>query len=166
MAGQPVSRAREGRLPASGARGYSWAPFEAGNLVALRHGMYSRQVTTSLAEQLVDDLLGREPDLAHPRYRAEVSAWAIAEARAALALALLEQFDFDDERWERADKEWRGASDRAAKGRAKLGLNPRDHAALVHERASAEHSVVDLDEIRRRGREALEARGLDRDGAA
>lgn len=58
-------------------------PFEAGNLAAVRHGAFSKQLTGPLAEAIAAEQLARDdcPSyLRDPSYAAAVMAWAYAEA--------------------------------------------------------------------------------------
>lgn len=69
------------------ARGYSWAPFEAENTAAVKHGIHSARMVVPLAEQILAE---RRADptwpefLNQPVYAASVNAWARAEAMVVL----------------------------------------------------------------------------------
>ena len=76
------------------ARGYSWAPFEAGNFAAVKSGTQSERLLAPLAEAV---LLEARADpswpayLDEPVYAMSVSAWARAEAAVQLYTRYLER---------------------------------------------------------------------------
>jgi hypothetical protein len=73
------------------ARGYSWAPFQHGNEIGLRHGAWSDRHMDPWATELVEGLLA-DDDVAYlraPRWAAAVWAWARTEARVALVTEYL-----------------------------------------------------------------------------
>lgn len=167
-----------GRLPARGeghggpARGYSWEPFEEGNTAALVHGAYSPAIVDPVAEELLEAVLAEAATahLAAPQYAPALAAWARAEARIIVL-----------ERWLAENADQAGVLDaegellpavkllerverRAESLRSRLGLDPRSEADLTRSRADAGRSIADLDALRRRGREVLEARFRDDDG--
>jgi len=140
-------------------RGYSWAPFEKGNTVSTRHGVWSQRKVDPVAEELASGLLVDRPDLAgHPE---TVFAWARAEAR---CLLLAEHFAgglFDGDGNERPGLRLIAQFERLASDlRARLGLDPRSEAELARERGAATLTAVDLEAVRARGRASmLEAQG-------
>lgn len=143
------------------ARGYSWAPFEAGNAVSLRHGARSPRVYGTLAEELAAGMVHDRPDLA--AYPEALAAWATAEAQAALLRRHLDDAGLFD-----GAGKVRGALDhldrverRADRMRQRLGLDPRAEADLAHALASAASVAVDLEAIADRGRAVLAERGPD-----
>jgi hypothetical protein len=93
-------------------------------------------------------------------YRHAVEAWADAEARAALLREHLADVTMFDE-----DREPRGGTlkwliqfeKRADAMRRRLGLDPLAHAELARQRVEAERSAVDLDGLRERGAQFVEA---------
>jgi hypothetical protein len=127
----------------------------------LRHGAYSSRTTDPIARELVEGLLADRPDVAlHPE---AVWSWASAEAKTIALDAWLADHglvDGDGELYpaEAAAARW---SRRAELLRARLGLDPRSEADLARARADAHHAAVDLDGLRARGREILEARAVD-----
>ncbi len=142
----------------SDARGYSWAPFEPGNTVSVRHGVWSGRRVHPLAAELVTGLLAQRPDLA--AYPEMVEAWARAEARCLLLATWQAERGLLDDKGEVAGGRYVAQFERlAADLRSRLGLDPRSEAELLAARADAARNVVDLDAIRRRGVEALRARG-------
>lgn len=157
-----MSKKKEPRIlrRKDGTTSLSWGPasgtyrkFEKGNEVRLRHGARSERHVTPVAEELVAGLLEDRPDLA--QYPEALEAWARAEARALLMAGA----DFLDEDGHPINPRDVARFERlAADARARLGLDPKSEADLHKSRADAARSVVDLDAIRRRGREALEGR--------
>jgi hypothetical protein len=152
----PVHKAAEER-----ARSYVWEPFQPGNALSIRHGAKSEKVVGPLANQLAAWLVAEHPDLGESRYAFSISAWARAEARAALLSLYLDEqgfVDADDEARERLLAALRGEERRASEERKLLGLSPADHARLERQRAEAVVAgVASLDGIRAAGRQALEA---------
>jgi hypothetical protein len=171
MAGRPRRRERTGRPPAPGARGYSWRNFgedrpgdpvpDGGDYaasVSTRHGALSDRRIDPVAAELARGLLADRPDL--EGFPEAIGAWARAESRCIL---LAEWFAthglLDAEGKATASESLLSSSERLAMQlRASLGLDPRSEAALAAEQADAARSVVDLDALRARGREALKAR--------
>jgi len=70
------------------ARRYSWPPFQPGNEVGLRHGIYSPRKVDPLAAELVEMAVAQATYLAEPSYALAIWAWARAEAR----VQLLEEY--------------------------------------------------------------------------
>jgi hypothetical protein len=167
MAGMPERRRRRGEdphpernEPGQRARSYSWLPFEKGHVLSLRNGAWSERTIAPLAQELASWLCERYPDLGVDRYRFSVSAWAHAEARAAILEAELDWLIADGKGGaarERLAREVRAEGRRAAEERRNLGLEPRHHASLELERANAVAATPDLETLRRVGQAALAA---------
>jgi len=133
-------------------------PFERGNAVALRHGVWSDRRIDPVAVELTAAVFADRPDL--KAYPEVVAAWARAEARCLLIDGYLVQHGLVDDtgkphpilahvvRFENL----------AARLRERLGLDPLSDAQLARERVEATHAAVDLDALRARGRDVLEAR--------
>ncbi len=137
------------------ARGYSWAPFEKGNAVSLRHGARSRRIYEPLAADLAAGLLEERPDLQD--FPDALAAWAEAEARAELLRKwIADQTLFDDEEKPRSGVlTWlRSFEGQAESARRTLGLDPRSSAELTKLRAEATGQVFDIEALMARGREA------------
>jgi len=66
------------------ARGYSWAPFTAGNEVAVRHGAFSRRLIADRSVEVRADLLDRCPWIVDRVDDEALDRYARAEARARL----------------------------------------------------------------------------------
>ena len=84
--------------PDSGARGYSWPPFEPGNEVATVHGAHSERRVGPLAEQIATALLTHPetpPYVREPSYAAVVRAWSRAKAVVELLWRWLAEHDSD-----------------------------------------------------------------------
>jgi hypothetical protein len=144
----------------TGRRGYKWPSFTKGNeMSVVRHGVHSPRIVSGLAGELAEWLVSEYPDLAEPRYRFSVAAWARAETIAALLTHYLDQVDVvdDGEPRQKLLEQLRAASRHASEERAKLGLSPIDHARLEKQRAEAVAGAVDLGELMRRGDAALAA---------
>lgn len=124
------------------ARGYSWPPFEKGNEVAVRHGVYSPRRVDPLARDLVE-LVARDVDWWHDCDRPAVWAWARTEARVQLLVEwLAERGDLDDTGAVRPASELLTRLEaRAESLRARLGLDPLSRARLGRDTAAG---MVDL----------------------
>jgi len=150
------TRAPSTGLPARGpgkgpARRYSWQPFAAENLAALRSGVWSRRKVDPIASEFVLGLLADRPDLGG--YPEAVAAWARAEARCVL---LAEHFadGLIADGQERPGLRYVAQFERLASTlRERLGLDPRSEAELARDRVDAVRDAVDLDALRERGRE-------------
>jgi hypothetical protein len=144
--------------PASGvpAKG-SWPPFQPGHEISLRHGARSDRFVEPLAAAFRDVLLQDRPDLS--AYPEAVAAWATAEARCERLRVWTAEHGLVGE-----DGKVVNSHDilmfevQAARFRAQLGLDPISDALLQKSRADAVLTVVDLESIRQRGREALARR--------
>lgn len=143
------------------ARGYSWAPFEAGNTIRLVHGAYSPRTIAPLADELAAGLLAERPDLR--AFALAVAAWARAETIAAMLHLFLDErgvTDDDGEPRERILRELRAHERLAGEHRARLGLDPRSSVALARERLEAVRDAIDVEAVQARGVAALGRRGL------
>lgn len=130
--------------------------FETGNEVSVRHGIYSPRKVDPLAADLVALMLD-DPALGYlkaPAYRAELWAWARAEAR----VQLLDEYlaakagdggiaDPDANRVRSASLELHRAEARAASGRNRLGLNPLARAKLGKDVAQGQAANADVARI-------------------
>lgn len=155
---------------------------EPGHELSLQHGAYSPRKVDPLARDLVELVL-QDPDTAYlkaPSYRAELWAWARAEARVQLLEEYLAQragdeaiADPGDPRVASASLELHRASARAASARTRLGLTPLARARLGKDVAQGEVARLDvaqamaqLAELERQGRlPASLAEGGEGDGA-
>ena len=66
------------------ARGYSWEPFQPGNLKALRHGAHSERVVSARAEEIRSMLVETFPFLGQETFVEALERYCRAEARARL----------------------------------------------------------------------------------
>jgi hypothetical protein len=143
-------------------RGYSWPPFEPGNLAGLKHGARSDRLVLPRARELAPDVLEANPHLDAARDGAAVFRLAVTYARIERVYAwLAEQSDpvFEDadageahgvyERLERWERQADSAEERLAIApltRARLGLDTLRAAALSdEERAEASAARERLD---------------------
>jgi hypothetical protein len=144
------------------ARNYSWSPFPKGHKLSLRHGAFSKQVTHPIARELITGLLSDRPDLV--AYPEAVASWADNEARAFVMRQWLDsrrQLLTGDGIVEGVAGvlDWMSRFDkRAADARARLGLDPVSEANLAKLRADASHSIEDLESLRVKGAQILDAR--------
>lgn len=127
-------------------RGYSWPPFEPGNMAHLKHGAWSPSLIEPRAAELVEAALAETPYLTEPRYTASVWAWARAEARILLLSDYLDRVGLLDDRGRP-----RGAVDTllrceslAAKARTVLGLDPLSRARLGRDVTAARVDMARL----------------------
>jgi hypothetical protein len=155
------------RRAETGARGYRWRSFDSvepgespgdyAASVSTHHGATSEPKVDPIAATLAAELLQARPDLA--RFPEAVAAWSRAETRCLLlADWFAEHGLLDDDGKPTASESLLGQSERLAMQlRERLGLDPKSEAELASSQADAARSVVDLDALRARGREALAA---------
>jgi hypothetical protein len=123
----------------------------------LRHGARSDRFVEPLAAAFREVLLADRPDLA--AYPEALAAWATAEARCERLRVWTSEHGLVG-----ADGKVTNSHDllmfeaQAARFRAQLGLDPMSDAQLQKSRADAVLTVVDLESIRARGREAFARR--------
>jgi len=147
------------------ARGYSWPPAEPGNLLALKHGAFSRYVIPE-ADELATVVLDSTAHLGDAD-AAAVRDYAIAQVRAWRLAAWVEQHGVLDARGRISDAaaELRRWLDRAEKARGRLGLDPVSRAALAVDEITARRNAGAMarEELAegRRLREQAEARLID-----
>ena len=164
MAGQPKRRAKRGLDPKPWNSDPSLStrpPFEPGNFMAVKSGVNSERIVSRYAGELAEWLVAEHRDLADPRYRFAVNAWARAETVAALLVRYLDSIDLVDAEGEVRDRllsALRAAERRAAEERRNLGLDPSSHARLGRERAEAVKGAAGLEALVARGRRGIEAR--------
>jgi hypothetical protein len=145
-----VSKGPASGIPAKGegrggpARGYTWPPFEPGNVAAIRHGAFSERRIAPLADRARAGLLDAAPWLDSPAFSPAVDAWARVEARAALVGAYVdENGPLDDEGRPRAATELLVRLERLALAlRQAVGLDPASRARIERDLAAG---VRDLD---------------------
>jgi hypothetical protein len=142
----------------TGQRGYRWPQFTKRNEMAVRHGATVDRIVDPIADELISGLLERRPDLV--AYPEALHAWGRAESRCLLLAAWFAEHGLVDGAGKpTASAQLLGSSERMANEmRQRLGIDPASEAALANAQADAARSVVDLDALRARGREALEAR--------
>jgi hypothetical protein len=157
-----MSRGPASGIPAGGPghggprRGYSWPPFEPGNLAALKHGARSPRILAPIAEQLGAGLAQVAPWTSAASFQGTVASWSWAEAQAVVLRAWLDEHALvdDDGQPRPAAGMLERVEGRLAGLRGQLGLAPLALGKLL-----ATLSQVDGD----KGAEGLEA--LRRAGA-
>ncbi len=148
------------------ARGYSWEPFQQGNLAGLRHGAESDRRISAEIERMEPELAEQIADIGYltdPSYTSVLQAWARAEAR----IQLLERW-FADKGLLQEDGTPRPGVDlllrcesQASKLRSRLGLDPMSRAALQKDLSETGRNAADLASALAEGRKlrlAAEAR--------
>jgi hypothetical protein len=142
----------------TGSRDYRWQPFQPGNALSVRHGATSEKVVDPVAAELGEGLVERRPDL--ERFPEALAAWSRAESRCILLEAWFSTHGLlDDKGKATASEQLLSSSERLAMQlRDRLGLDPRSESELAKSQSEAARSVVDLDALRARGRQALQAR--------
>lgn len=144
------------------ARGYAWKQFEKHNEVSIRSGAHSRRRVDPLATELVAGLLEDRPDLAG--FPETVWAWGRAEARCWLLAEYHAEHGLFDEKGNVRGGQYVGQFEKlAAHLRSTIGLDPRSEAELAKVRVDATHASFDLDVLRAKGREVIEAHEAKRD---
>jgi hypothetical protein len=126
------------------ARGYSWAPFQAGHELSVRHGGYSAARIGERAELVAQELLELAPHLAAPEFALAVSSYAMCRARVELLSAAIEEAVKARgaiKLGARIIEAATAASREEAQQRRTLGLDPMSLAEL-----RAVSSVADLNE--------------------
>lgn len=145
--------------PAHGTR----PPFEKGNLLARKHGAFSRRIVDPVAEEVIAEAVEVAPYLDRPEFRPAVEAWARSEAQARLVDDWIQAHGlFDEEGNPTISIGSLVAIERLAKeNRAALGLDPASRAKIEKDLALVRGSRGDLEALAASGRAALEARNGD-----
>lgn len=133
------------------ARGYSWPPFEPGNLAGVRHGVRSERIVAAAQQSVADALLEECPWMADVD-RGALERYARAEARARLLDAYIARKTEDGN--VEAVKPWvwseaTRADALAQKAAQDLGLDPTGRARLARDlgwakRLAATDGVAEL----------------------
>ena len=147
----------ESRLPA-----WQRPPFEPGHTLSLKHGARSARVYEPIAKELVAAVLVERGDLVP--FRHAVEAWADAEARAELLRSYLAEVSMFDEDHEprTGPLKWLILFEKRADAmRRRLGLDPLASAELARRQVEAQRSKVDLDGLRARGAQYVDATADD-----
>lgn len=115
------------------ARGYSWPPFEPGNVVALKAGDGSPRIVAPLAAAKHDQLVAVAPWTAGDAFAATRQAWAWVEAQCDLLRRWLDEHGLlDDDGVPRPASVRLDKLERRAQSlRAELGLSPLALARLM-----------------------------------
>ncbi len=123
----------EGRGAASG---YSWPPFEAGNVAALKHGATSPRTVAAKAAEVRAQLLEQFAYLAEDIFAESVERYCRAEARAVLLHDHIERVAAEQGveavrpyLWQEAAR----AEGNAQKFASDCGLDPAGHARIARD---------------------------------
>lgn len=145
----------------TGARGYSWPPFEAGNEAALTHGAYSPRRVNPRAAEIRERLLAEAPWLAPPAFARSVDALARAEARVELLAEFIDEHGLlDDDGQPRSALAALEKAEKAAERlRSTMGLSPTSWAGLYRTLAAQteEATTGGLAALKRTGAQIIEA---------
>jgi hypothetical protein len=127
------------------ARGYRWRDFEAGNLVALRHGARSSRTVAPIADQIASELVTLAPWVAAPSFAGAVASYCWAEAQAALLRAYVDEHGLvtDDGEERPAVRSLERVERRLVGLRDGLGLTPMALGRLLSVAASVAHATGD-----------------------
>jgi hypothetical protein len=143
----------------------SWAPFEEGNAVAVKHGAYSETVIEAKAVQVRAELLDICPWLAPLEYSPAVARFLRAEARSLLLHeAILKQAadrGGPDKVAVRLFEQATAADRLAAQLGNTLGLDPIGRARLQQTATAAQLNALTLADLAAEGRAAMAARSID-----
>ena len=148
---------RPDRVPA---RRYSWPPFEAGNVAALRHGARSPRRLGELASALAAELTSAAPWTSRPAFHRAVTAWATSEAACELYRVHFDRVGLFDEAGELQAglDRWDRAEGRASRLRDRLGLDPIAYARLVRLVSDEPAAAEEREALLREARELVAAR--------
>jgi hypothetical protein len=118
------------------ARGYSWPPFEKGNMVAARHGAFSERVIEQRAAEIRSYLTSSFPYLAEETFNEALLRYCRAEARS----RMLHQYVMDVAETDGVQAvrpylwtETSRAESNAQKFAQDLGLDPMGHARIARD---------------------------------
>jgi hypothetical protein len=142
------------------ARGYSWPTATPGNRIAEKHGAYSERRWRPEAERLRSTILGEAPWLTRPAFALAVAAWSVAEAKAAVVDAWLDEHGLltDDGEPRPANALSDRLHARANSLRGVLGLDPVSFSKLLATFAGVPGGEDALAALRAEGRRLVEAR--------
>jgi len=131
-------------------------------VAALRHGAHSERRWSPLAERLAVEAIAEAPWLTRPAFRLAVAAWSVAEAKAALVDAWLDEHGLLDD--DGVPHPANALSDRlhgrAMALRTQLGLDPVSFAKLLATFAGVPGGEDALEALKVEGRRLVEAREL------
>ena len=137
------------------ARGYSWPPFEPGNLKALRHGGNSPRLIAEKAREVHAALLDVAPYLAEPKFLPAVERYLNAAAREALLHDHVSRLSAEQGAGAVPARVWEqvtSAARLAARLGTDLGLDPIGHARIRALSVTAEASEATLADLAEQGR--------------
>jgi hypothetical protein len=141
------------------ARGYSWPSFEDGNTAAEKHGATGDRRWRPLADHLAAEIVESAAWLTRPAFRRTVQAWSVAEAKAQLVDAWLDEHGLLDD--DGAPRPANNLADRlhgrAANLRAAMGLDPASFARLLATFSGVVGGEDALAALKREGARLIEA---------
>lgn len=155
------------RLGKGPSRGYSWPPFEAGNLAHRTHGTRSERLVAERAEQLRCQLLESYEYLGDPIFAEALARYVRANARAMMLHEyLVEKAEAEGVQavprslWDSATR----ADAHAARCASDCGLDARGHSAIARDLGYAKQlgqlaGAAKVAELAERGRALREASG-------
>jgi hypothetical protein len=153
-------------------RGYSWPPFQPGNLDALKHGARSPRILAPIAEQLAGGLADLAPWTSAASFQGTVASWSWAEAQAVVLRAYLDEHGLvdDDGQPRPAAGMLERVEARLAGLRAQLGLTPLALGKLLAtlSQVDGDKGAEGLEALRRVGAElraAADRRGVHGNGS-
>lgn len=143
-------------------------PFEPGNTLSLRHGLYSPRTRAAATREVLAEVEGELDGIQgllglQPVDRFALEAWAQAEGMVRQLEAHVEEhgmFTADGRRTDAVDllRQWTG---RAEKARAALGFDPLCRVRLLRDVAQTAATTADLEQIEAAGRAAHAAAGAE-----
>jgi hypothetical protein len=153
------------------ARGYSWPPFQPGNLAALKHGARSPRILAPIADQLAASLAQVAPWTSAVSFQGTVASWSWAEAQAVVLRAYLDEHGLvdDDGQPHPAAGMLERVEARLAGLRGQLGLTPLALGKLLAtlSQVDGDKGSQGLEALRRAGAElraATDRRPVDDNG--
>ena len=158
------------------ARRYSWAPFEPGHTLTLRHGASSPRVIQPLADELAAAMVVAAPWLRAVAFAPAVADWSHAEARSAVLRLEVDRLwsglpeepgegrDAAEAALQVAERRLDLAVARAGRLRRDLGLTPKAWAQVlaaskIAEAAGVEGAAEQVEALAAVGRELTERAG-------
>jgi len=123
-------------------------PFERGNTLSVKHGVFSERIVAPLAAHLVESIVATTPYLQDVAYTSAVMSWARTEARIELVSAwLMEHGELDGGGNVRGASHLLNRLEATAENlRARLGLDPLSRSRLGLHRLEAAQRERELTE--------------------
>lgn len=154
------------------ARGYSWAPFQPGHDLSVRHGARSKRHLRPLVDQLLEEAHRLAPWCSAPVFAPTVEAWAWAEAAVIMYRRHFDEvgMGLDEEDPPQGYERWHRAERHAIGLRQELGLTPVALTKLLANLstlapAAAHEGLAELQSVGARIRAEIETAATAGDGA-